>query len=75
MPEMTVIRTARKVHRCDTNSYACRRTIEPGERYAYSSLPPDSEFGNEGWWHSRTCATCAVVYGRPFDVEVTGTLP
>lgn len=59
------IRTARKRHHCETNSYACVRTIEPGDRYIYSTLPPNSELGNETWWTARTCAACAVAYNRP----------
>jgi hypothetical protein len=44
----TVERTARKRRRCSV----CTKRIEPGERYLAHALPPDSELGNEGWWHT-----------------------
>lgn len=41
-------RTARKRHRCEF----CREPIEPGERYVSAALPPNTDVGNVGWWHS-----------------------
>ena len=70
MEEITVIRTARKAHRCDTRSHNCVGTIQPGKRYAYSSLPPNSEIGNREWWHARTCAACAKTFSRAYDAEL-----
>lgn len=67
MDELTVIRTARKRHWCNSESFACTTSIQPGDRYAYSSLPPHSEIGNETWWHHKTCAACAATFGRPLD--------
>jgi hypothetical protein len=75
MAEITVVRTARKPHQCDSESSRCTRTIQPGERYAHSSLPPHSDVGNEGWWTAKTCAACATAYGRPIAAELAQTAP
>lgn len=75
MAEIAVVRTARKTHHCDTQSHRCARTIQPGERYAHYSLPPNSDMGNEGWWTAKTCAACAIAYDRPIAAELADTVP
>lgn len=52
-------RTARKRRRCDGHLAPARHWIEPGDQITWSSLPPDSDFGNERWWHHAYCANCA----------------
>jgi hypothetical protein len=72
MAEFSVVRTARRTHRCETNSYACTRTIQPGEKYVYSSLAPGSDVGNTNWWHAACCAACEIAYGRKHASELGG---
>lgn len=57
-------RTSRRERRChgDGASRDCTRLIRPGERYCKSSLAPDSDIGNVGWWNSALCAPCANHY-------------
>lgn len=70
MSGFAVIRTARKPHHCDTRSYACVGTIQPGQRYVYAALPPYGEFGGPTWRHEATCSACAIAYDRPEAAEV-----
>lgn len=51
-------RTSRKRRRCNGH-LSDPHWIEVGERAVWSSLPPDSEYGNEGWWHMVFCLDCA----------------
>lgn len=51
MPELSVERTARKRHRCET--LHCAGWIEPGQRYIDSALTPNSDIGNTGWLHGK----------------------
>jgi hypothetical protein len=44
-------RTARKQYSCEF----CARRIKPGERYVSAALPPRTDIGNDGWWHSASC--------------------
>lgn len=53
-------RTLRKRRRCDGH-LADRHFIEAGQQAVWSSLPPHSEIGNEGWWHAVFCMDCAPV--------------
>jgi len=55
-------RRARKRRRCDGH-LAERHWIEPGDLIVYSALPPDSEIGNVGWWHSVMCIDCTPAPG------------
>lgn len=52
---------ARKPYRC--HGWNCkadaRNTIQPGDTYFRSALPPHSEIGNETWWLARLCVLCA----------------
>jgi hypothetical protein len=64
MAEFSVIRTARRQHRCETRSHACVGAIQPGDRYVYASLPPGGEMGYLGWSHMASCAPCEIAYGR-----------
>jgi len=50
MAVLTTERTARKEHRCAR----CNGRIKPGERYHDHAVTPNSDLGNEGWWHERT---------------------
>ncbi len=61
-------RTLRKRRRCGGH-LAEPHWIEVGEQAVWSSLPPNSDVGNEGWWHAVFCLDCApaeTVY-RPVD--------
>lgn len=49
-PWFTRERTARKRYRCSN----CLKPVEPGQRYHYHAMPPGSDMGNPGWWHSVT---------------------
>lgn len=51
-------RTLRKRRRCGGH-LSDPHWIEVGERAVWSSLPPDSEIGNAGWWHAVFCMDCA----------------
>lgn len=51
--------TARKRRRCDGHLADERHWIEPGDRFVWSALPPDSDIGNPGWWHNALCLACA----------------
>lgn len=51
-------RTLRKRRRC-SGHLAEPHWIAAGERAVWSSLPPNSEIGNEGWWHAVFCMDCA----------------
>ena len=46
-------RTARKQHQCAN----CLHPVRPGQRYLYHAIPPESDIGNPGWWHSITHLT------------------
>lgn len=50
-------RTLRKRRRCGGH-LADPHWIEAGEQAVWSSLPPNSEIGNEGWWHAVYCMDC-----------------
>lgn len=53
-------RTLRRRRKCDGH-LADPHWIEAGQRAVWSSLPPDSEIGNEGWWHAVFCMDCAPI--------------
>ena len=53
-------RTLRKKRRCDGH-LSDPHWIEKGEQAVWLSLPPDSDIGNEGWWHAKFCMDCAPV--------------
>ncbi|MEU5945115.1 hypothetical protein ABZ793_06080 [Micromonospora sp. NPDC047465] len=71
MAEIRIARTARKTHRCGSETGKCHTTIQPGDRYLLASLPPDSEMGNTDWWHLKVCRGCAEVYGQSMEEQVT----
>ncbi|GIJ10752.1 hypothetical protein ACFFMR_18980 [Micromonospora andamanensis] len=72
MAEIRTIRTARKPHRCDTDTgHRCRTTIQPGQRYLIAAMPPNSELGNTGWWVVKICQPCAEQYGTAIDEQAT----
>lgn len=90
-PELSRVRTARtfdaiyspprksaKRRRCDGHM-AAPHHIEKGELLVWSALPPGSEHGNEGWWHSVFCLDCApITPSRPEGAktgETDGNLP
>lgn len=52
-------RPAAKRRKCDGHLTATRHYIEPGELVVWSALPPNSEIGNENWWHLAFCSDCA----------------
>lgn len=66
MAAWTVVRTARKQHRCSNKiSWGCPGPIQPGEQYlAHALAPGDGDAGNTNWWHSKECRHCATAYGR-----------
>lgn len=45
---------SQKRRRCED----CRGVIEPGDRYARLSAPPNGELGNERWWTLYVHAEC-----------------
>lgn len=51
-------RTLRKRRKCDGH-LSDSHWIEAGQQAVWSSLPPHSEVGNEGWWHAVFCMDCA----------------
>ena len=53
-------RTLRKRRLC-AGHLSDRHWIEAGQQAVWSSLPPDSEIGNEGWWHAVFCMDCAPI--------------
>ena len=53
-------RTLRKRRRCQGHLSA-PHWIERGEQAIWSSLPPHSEIGNEGWWHAVFCMDCCPI--------------
>ena len=53
-------RMIRKRPRCGCH-LAEPHWIEVGELAVWSSLPPHSEIGNEGWWHAVFCMGCAPI--------------
>ena len=53
-------RRCQKRRRCDGH-LAERHWIEVGDPIYWSALPPNSEIGNTGWWHSAFCQDCAPV--------------
>ena len=55
---------ARKRRRC-SGHLAEPHMIEVGDLIVWSSLPPDSDIGNEGWWHAAFCADCAPIESLP----------
>ncbi|MEU8821820.1 hypothetical protein [Actinoplanes sp. NPDC048796] len=71
--ELVVARRSRKERRCETKTHVCVKTIYPGERYAYSSLPPWSEISNERWWHHTTCVACVNLYHPEIAKQLFGT--
>lgn len=55
--ELRTYRTARKPRPCDM--HGCYRTIQSGDRYLRTSLPPLIEpNSSERWWSLNVCATC-----------------
>jgi len=73
MATFTRFHTARKQYRCIGSGIdTCRRTIEPGDRYARVVATPDHDgMGNERWWRLRECLPCAAFYGHPDPAAVT----
>ena len=53
-------RTARRRRRC-SGHLAETHFIEVGDQVVTSSLPPNSDVGNPGWWHAAFCLECAPV--------------
>lgn len=63
-----VWRTAGKPHRCQSDRShkfpgGCVETIERGDRYCRSALPPGTDLGNTNWWRANLCVPCANFYG------------
>lgn len=51
---------ARKRYGCDGHLAEAPHSIQEGELYVASALPPDDpDVGNDRWWHHRLCAGCA----------------
>ena len=49
-----------KKRRCDGHMASEPHSIEAGDRYVASALPPDHpDIGNVGWWHHNFCMECA----------------
>lgn len=57
----TVVRRARRTHRCDE----CRNLIPVGVRYADRVASP-GYVGNTGWWRIAECELCAIRLGHAF---------
>jgi len=56
-----VVRRSKKLRRCER----CGAVIEPGQRYALHTLAPNHpDVGNETWWVSPECQSCAEKCGR-----------
>ncbi|MGW2920322.1 hypothetical protein ACWDBF_21025 [Streptomyces angustmyceticus] len=55
--ELRSYRTARTTKRC--SMHGCRRTIQPGDRYLRTSLPPLVDpNSSEHWWSLNVCTEC-----------------
>ncbi|WP_181785600.1 hypothetical protein [Streptomyces phytophilus] len=55
--ELRTYRTARKAKRCDM--HGCYRTIQRGDRYLRTSLPPQVDpNSSDHWWSLNVCAGC-----------------
>ncbi|WP_327223092.1 hypothetical protein OG229_02790 [Streptomyces platensis] len=55
--ELRSYRTARTAKRC--SMHGCRRTIQPGDRYLRTSLPPLVDANSsEHWWSLNVCTVC-----------------
>lgn len=55
------VHIARRTLRCQgdaVSAAACHDTIQPGEHYTLSKLPPNSDLGNVEWWTVRLCSGC-----------------
>jgi hypothetical protein len=46
MAVITTLRTARKARKCNS----CGTTIQPGQQYSRTAIPPGSDIGNDDWW-------------------------
>lgn len=67
--ELHTYRTARTHKRCNSDSYRCRRTIQPGDRYLRASLPPMADpNSSKHWWSMNVCSECMT----PADREKAG---
>lgn len=62
--ELRTYRTARTAKRC--NMHGCYRSIQPGDPYLRTSLPPLVEpNSSEHWWSLNVCAECVDGGGKP----------
>ena len=62
------LRVARRAYTCESRRAGCVTTIQPGEQYVLSELPPHSDIGNDRWWRARVCTPCGTV-SRPGVAE------
>jgi hypothetical protein len=56
--EYLSLRTARKRWYCEVANGTCAKVIEPGDRYVFCELPPNSDHENVRWWRIPVCVPC-----------------